>query len=65
MIFPQTMAPTFKYGFPATFGLVIAAIIAVVVVQVFILRDKRKEKETPNTIHETKSRLIGIVYHIG
>lgn len=41
------------YGFPATFGLVIAAIIAVVVIQVFILRDKRKDRETPNTIQVT------------
>ncbi|KAL4787746.1 major facilitator superfamily domain-containing protein [Aspergillus varians] len=44
VIFPQTMAPSFRYGFPTTFGLVIAAIVGVVVIQLFVLRDKRKEK---------------------
>ncbi|CAI7671057.1 unnamed protein product [Penicillium bialowiezense] len=36
LIFPQTMAPTFRYGFPATFGLVIAAIISVIAIQVLV-----------------------------
>ncbi|KAL4965253.1 major facilitator superfamily domain-containing protein [Aspergillus stella-maris] len=44
VIFPQTMAPSFRYGFPATFGLVIAAIISVVVIQLFVMRDERKAK---------------------
>lgn len=67
LIFPQTMAPTFRkcnlqlsemiehfiiffihigYGFPTTFALVIAAILSVIVIQLFVLRDKRKAKHT-------------------
>ncbi|KAL4911423.1 hypothetical protein BDW74DRAFT_184772 [Aspergillus multicolor] len=42
VIFPQTMAPSFRYGFPATFGLVIASIIGVIVIRLFIWRDERK-----------------------
>ena len=42
VIFPQTMAPTFRYGFPGTFGLVIAALIAVVGIQLLHLRSQRK-----------------------
>ncbi|KAJ5747718.1 uncharacterized protein N7511_009414 [Penicillium nucicola] len=44
VIFPQTMAPSFRYGFPATFGLVIAAIFGVIIIQFFVLRDSRKTK---------------------
>ncbi|KAL3482084.1 major facilitator superfamily domain-containing protein [Aspergillus californicus] len=44
VIFPQTMAPSFRYGFPGTFGLVIAAIISVVVIQLLVLRDRRRAK---------------------
>ncbi|KAL4915251.1 hypothetical protein BDW62DRAFT_203851 [Aspergillus aurantiobrunneus] len=43
VIFPQTMAPSFRYGFPTTFGLVIASILAVIVIQLFVLRDERRE----------------------
>ncbi|EXJ77096.1 hypothetical protein A1O3_10254 [Capronia epimyces CBS 606.96] len=42
IIFPQTMAPTFRRGFPTTWGLVIAAIFSVIAIQLFILRDRRK-----------------------
>lgn len=31
-------------GFPTTFGLVIAAIVAAIAIQLFILRDKRRTK---------------------
>ena len=44
VIFPQTMAPDFRYGFPATFGLVIAALISVVGIHFFHLRDIRLGK---------------------
>ncbi|KAJ5894162.1 hypothetical protein N7495_005853 [Penicillium taxi] len=44
IIFPQTMSPTFRYGFPTTFGLVIAAIIVVIMIQLLIVRDRRKTK---------------------
>lgn len=33
------------YGFPTTFGLVIAAIFAVIGIQLFILRDERRAKQ--------------------
>ncbi|KAL4879345.1 major facilitator superfamily domain-containing protein [Aspergillus karnatakaensis] len=55
VIFPQTMAPSFRYGFPATFGLVIAAIIGVVVIQLFVLRDKRKAKRERDVESESGS----------
>ncbi|OJJ05579.1 hypothetical protein ASPVEDRAFT_153770 [Aspergillus versicolor CBS 583.65] len=45
VIFPQTMAPDFRYGFPTTFGLVIAAILGVIGIQLFVLRDERRAKK--------------------
>ncbi|KAK1222183.1 hypothetical protein PQX77_014981 [Marasmius sp. AFHP31] len=44
VIFPQTMAPSFRYGFPATFGFVIAAIIVVIGIQVLAVREQRKKQ---------------------
>lgn len=44
LIFPQTMSPTFRYGFPATFGFVIAGLIAIVAIQFLHLRDLRQGK---------------------
>lgn len=41
------------YGFPATFGLVIAAIIGVIVIQLLILRDEKKEEKSSNISQET------------
>ncbi|KAJ5279139.1 hypothetical protein N7478_004511 [Penicillium angulare] len=46
LIFPQTMAPNFRYGFPTTFALVIAAIVGVIAIQLFVLRDRRKGKRS-------------------
>ncbi|KAI1143202.1 pantothenate transporter liz1 [Hypoxylon sp. FL0543] len=46
VIFPQTMAPTFRYGFPATFGFVIAAIIAVLVIRLLVWRDEHRKAAT-------------------
>lgn len=46
--FPQLDAPTFRKGFPSTFGLVIAAIICVLVIQWFVIHDnKRKNSDSP------------------
>ncbi|KAJ3984318.1 pantothenate transporter liz1 [Lentinula detonsa] len=47
IIFPQTMAlmyraPTFRRGFPGTFGLVIAGLIAIVGIKLLADRDKRR-----------------------
>lgn len=33
------------YGFPATFGFVIAAIFGVITIQIFVLRDSKKTKK--------------------
>ena len=41
VIFPQTMAPRFRYGFPATFGLVIAGLIAILAIRTLHLREIR------------------------
>ncbi|KAJ7670488.1 pantothenate transporter liz1 [Mycena olivaceomarginata] len=44
VIFPQVEAPTFRKGFPGTFGLVIAALIVIVVIKLFADRDERRER---------------------
>ncbi|KAK7468666.1 hypothetical protein VKT23_003170 [Stygiomarasmius scandens] len=59
VIFPQTQAPTFRRGFPATFGFVIAGLIIIVIVKLLADRDARRAaarkshddsgKETENT----------------
>ncbi|KAJ9157315.1 Major facilitator superfamily [Pleurostoma richardsiae] len=55
VIFPQTMAPTFRYGFPATFGLVIAAIIAVIGIQLMVLRERRRARRASTTVEQVTS----------
>lgn len=44
LIFPQTMSPDFRYGFPATFAFVIAGLILIVVIQLLHTREKRQGK---------------------
>ncbi|KAF7335821.1 Pantothenate transporter Liz1 [Mycena venus] len=44
VIFPQVEAPTFRKGFPGTFGLVIAALIVIVIIKIFADRDERRER---------------------
>lgn len=41
IIFPQTMAPDFRYGFPAGFGLLIGAIFAVALIQFLVKREEK------------------------
>lgn len=41
--FPQLDAPTFRKGFPSTFGLDIAAIICVLITQWFVIRYRNQE----------------------
>lgn len=47
------MAPTFRRGFPATFGFVIAALMIIVVIQILALRERKKnlsaDQETGST----------------
>lgn len=43
VIFPQTMAPTFRRGFPGTFGLVIAALISIIIIQLLHMRSSSSE----------------------
>ncbi|KAI0137121.1 pantothenate transporter liz1 [Xylariales sp. AK1849] len=45
VIFPQTMAPSFRRGFPATFAFVIAAILAVTLIRLLVFREQRREPE--------------------
>ncbi|KAJ3973457.1 pantothenate transporter liz1 [Lentinula raphanica] len=42
VIFPQTMAPTFRRGFPGTFGLVISGLIVIVGIKLLADRDARR-----------------------
>jgi ACS family pantothenate transporter-like MFS transporter len=54
IIFPQTMAPDFRYGFPASFGLLIGAIFAVGLIQFLVKREERlKAAVEPETHVET------------
>ncbi|KAK4235656.1 putative pantothenate transporter liz1 protein [Achaetomium macrosporum] len=41
IIFPQTMAPDFRYGFPASFGILIGAIFAVALIQFLVKREEK------------------------
>ncbi|KAB8305141.1 hypothetical protein EYC80_004435 [Monilinia laxa] len=49
VIFPQTEAPTFRRGFPATFGFVIAALLSILLIQFL---HKRELKQQRDTAHE-------------
>ncbi|KAL1595657.1 hypothetical protein SLS60_009346 [Paraconiothyrium brasiliense] len=55
VIFPQTMAPTFRYGFPATWGLVIAALLAIIGIQVLHTREQRKKQHNESTVERGSS----------
>lgn len=41
VIFPQTMAPTFRRGFPATFGFVTATLLVIAFIQTLVVRERR------------------------
>ncbi|KAF7540299.1 hypothetical protein G7054_g1484 [Neopestalotiopsis clavispora] len=43
LIFPQVEGPTFRKGFPSTFGFTIAAIICVCVIQCFVVWERRRK----------------------
>jgi hypothetical protein len=76
VIFPQTMAPTFRKcnlryprsrltlplgrGFPATFGILIAALIVIVGIQLLALRERRqKARDTENNeVSSTDGRVL-------
>jgi|SRR5690242_1012817 len=60
VIFPQTMAPTFRYGFPGTFGLVIAALMAIVAIQVLHIRSIRGGKDRQSSINEVSDEEAGV-----
>lgn len=42
VIFPETMALKFRRGFPGTFGLVIATLVSIVVIQLLNIRSSKK-----------------------
>ncbi|GKT61727.1 pantothenate transporter liz1 protein [Colletotrichum tofieldiae] len=52
VIFPQTMAPSFRYGFPSTFGFIIAAIAAVVAIRLLVRREQKQRSEEPEAALE-------------
>lgn len=54
VIFPQTMAPDFRYGFPSTLGFVIAGLIVIVVIQLLHVREQRRRKAYADNV-ETDS----------
>lgn len=43
LIFPQVEGPTFRKGFPSTFGFTIAAIVCVVAIQCFATWEARRK----------------------
>ncbi|KAJ0158784.1 hypothetical protein CTA2_10923 [Colletotrichum tanaceti] len=49
VIFPQTMAPTFRHGFPATFGFIFAAILAVMSIHFLVVREQKRRSAGPET----------------
>lgn len=53
VIFPQTMAPRFRYGFPATFGFVIAGLVAILAIRTLHLMDIRGTKRLSQPIAST------------
>ncbi|KAK3369539.1 pantothenate transporter liz1 [Lasiosphaeria ovina] len=54
IIFPQTMAPDFRYGFPTSFGLLIGAIFAVILIHILVKREEKlKAAVSPATHLET------------
>ncbi|KAH7052383.1 pantothenate transporter liz1 [Macrophomina phaseolina] len=58
VIFPQTMAPDFRYGFPATFGFVIAGIIVITGIQLLSLREQRRGT-APSNLEQGLRRGVG------
>ncbi|KII86299.1 hypothetical protein PLICRDRAFT_43891 [Plicaturopsis crispa FD-325 SS-3] len=52
VIFPQTMAPTFRRGFPATFGFVIAGLFIIVGIKLLADRDERRAKRESEPVLE-------------
>ncbi|KAL1861519.1 hypothetical protein Daus18300_008781 [Diaporthe australafricana] len=52
LIYPQTMAPSFRYGFPATFGFVFAAIIAVIIIRLLVLRESKNRLKSTEDLGE-------------
>lgn len=62
VIFPQTMAPTFRRGFPGTFGLVIAALISIVAIQLLHIRPSKKSNTecASNNAAEDEESAVGL-----
>jgi len=67
VIFPQTEAPTFRRGFPATFGFVIAALIVIGFAQFLALRERRTktqeasfESQLDESSSEIESKSAGV-----
>lgn len=55
LAFQQVDAPTFRKGFPTTFGLTAASIACVVVTQGFVVREQRAKRRL-SLLEATRSR---------
>ncbi|KAJ3853297.1 major facilitator superfamily domain-containing protein [Lentinula lateritia] len=62
VIFPQTMAPTFRRGFPGTFGLVIAGLIIIFGIKLLADRDERRTTSLRNStaFDQAKTRSMSL-----
>lgn len=60
VIFPQTMAPTFRRGFPGTFGLVIAALISIIVIQLLHTRSSKREAKRESSLNGRSDEESGL-----
>lgn len=55
--FPQLDAPTFRKGFPSTFGLVIASILCVLVIQWCVVRERRAKAVCDGVAEDERTRV--------
>ena len=60
VIFPQTMAPTFRRGFPGTFGLVIAALISIIAIQLLHMCFLKKAKSREPSLSDRADEESGV-----
>lgn len=65
LIFPQTMAPSFRRGFPATFAFVIAGLILIVVIQLLHVREQRQGKASGAPVELEAVSDDGVVEYTG
>ncbi|KAK1758834.1 putative pantothenate transporter liz1 protein [Echria macrotheca] len=55
LIFPQTMAPDFRYGFPTSLGLLVGAIFVVIGLQFLVLRQNKLKVARAGSVEDGNS----------